>query len=178
MAKLFLYPPTPLDKTGLATEAKQDAQITELQNIVTEINNLELDVENINVNVDGLETLVAASNVQLTAINANTDNIEADLVAIAGYVDNIEANQATAQTTLTSIDTSTNNIETDVDSLNAKLAAGLVPESHDYISMTYVGATTDIDVVTYKTGGVAGTTVATLTLGYDGSNRLTSVTRS
>jgi hypothetical protein len=57
----------------------------------------------------------------------------------------------------------------------------LVPEEYDYIELTYIGAgpgTGEIGTVVYKTGGVSGTTVATLTLGYDGSNRLTSVLRN
>lgn len=199
MAKLFLYPPTPLDKTGLATEAKQDVQITELQSINSNIQDLE-------INTDGLEALLTTTNselgliktatdeielkldssiTQLTAISTNTDGIEGTLTAIAGYVDQIESAQTTAQNTLTSIDnsltnvdTSLNNVEAGVDSVNAKLGSSLVTEKHDYVSLTYVGASTDIQTVTYKDGGVAGTTVATLTLGYDGSNRLTSVTKS
>ena len=59
-----------------------------------------------------------------------------------------------------------------------KSAGSLVPEAFDYQAITYVGVTTDISTVVYKTGGSGGTTVATLTMGYDGSNRLTSVTRS
>lgn len=62
--------------------------------------------------------------------------------------------------------------------LNAKTASSLVTVPFDYIELAYVGATTDIDTVIYKSGGAAGTTVATLTLGYDGSDRLTSVTKS
>lgn len=54
----------------------------------------------------------------------------------------------------------------------------LVSGSYDYISTTYVGATTNINTVVYKLGGASGTIVATLTMGYDGSNRLISVTRS
>jgi chromosome segregation ATPase len=178
MAALFIFPPVTLDKTGLATSALQTAQLTELQNIVTEINNLEIDVESININVDGLETLVAASNTQLTAINNNTDNIESTLTAIAGYVDQIEGYQGQAQSTLDSMDTSLNNIEADTLAQKLKSASALVTEPFDYISLSYVGATTKILTVVYKIGGAAGTVVATLTLGYDGSDRLTSVTRS
>ena len=178
MAALFIFPPVVLDKTGLATSALQTAQLTELQNIVTEINNLEIDVESININVDGLETLVAASNVELAAINSNTDSIEGTLTAIAGYVDQIEGGQTTAQLTLDGINTSLGAIETDTLLMRLKTASSLVSEPHDYIALTYVGITTDIATATYKLGGAAGTTVATLTLGYDGSNRLTSVTRS
>lgn len=60
--KLFLYPPTPLDKTGLATESKQDAEIVILSDIDS----------------------------KLGTANTTLNNIESDLVAIAGYVDNIE----------------------------------------------------------------------------------------
>lgn len=178
MAALFIFPPVVLDKTGLATSALQTAQLTELQNIVTEINNLEIDVESININVDGLETLVAASNTQLTAINNNTDNIEGTLTAIAGYVDQLEAGQTTGNNSLSSIDTSLNSIEADTLALKLKSASAFVSEPFDYTSLSYVGATTKILTVVYKLGGAAGTTVATLTLGYDGSDRLTSVTRS
>jgi hypothetical protein len=53
---------------------------------------------------------------------------------------------------------------------------GLEIPDHDYIALTYTG--TNLTGVVYKTGGSGGTTVATLTLAYDGSNNLTSVTKS
>lgn len=59
-----------------------------------------------------------------------------------------------------------------------KMEAVLVTEPHDYRSITYVGASTRVSTVVYKLGGAGGTTVATLTLAYDGSDRLTSVTKS
>jgi hypothetical protein len=52
---------------------------------------------------------------------------------------------------------------------------GLDIPDHDYIGCTYTGD--NLTGVVYKTGGSGGTTVATLTLAYSGSN-LTSVTRS
>jgi hypothetical protein len=61
------------------------------------------------------------------------------------------------------------------------IAGGLVTEPYDYIATTYVAAGNgagQIETVTYKSGGAGGTTVATLTLAYDGSDRLTSVTKS
>jgi hypothetical protein len=48
--------------------------------------------------------------------------------------------------------------------------------THDYIGLTYTGS--NISIVTYKTGGSSGTVVTTLTLAYDGSNNLTSVTKT
>lgn len=59
--------------------------------------------------------------------------------------------------------------------------AGLVPDAFDYIALTYVAAgngTGEIYTVTFKTGGSGGTTVATLTLAYDASDRLSSVTKT
>lgn len=58
--------------------------------------------------------------------------------------------------------------------------AGLVILPHDYVSVgNYLTATDEYpQTIVYKTGGAAGVTVATLTLAYDGSNRLTSVTKT
>lgn len=53
---------------------------------------------------------------------------------------------------------------------------GLSIPTHDYISMSYTGS--NLTGVVYKIGGSGGATVATLTLTYDGSNNLTSVTKS
>jgi hypothetical protein len=52
---------------------------------------------------------------------------------------------------------------------------GLEIPDHDYIALTYTGD--NLTGVVYKTGGSGGTTVATLTLAYSGS-QLTSVTKS
>lgn len=53
---------------------------------------------------------------------------------------------------------------------------GLSIPGHNYIGMSYTGS--NLTQVTYKSGGSGGTTVATLTLAYDGNNNLTSVTKS
>ena len=54
--------------------------------------------------------------------------------------------------------------------------AGLDIPAHDYISLSYTGS--NLTGVVYKDGGSGGTTVATLTLTYDGSNNLLTVARS
>jgi hypothetical protein len=56
------------------------------------------------------------------------------------------------------------------------VVAGLSIPEHDYISLSYTG--TNLTGVVYKTGGSGGTTVATLTLAYDGNDNLISVTKS
>ncbi len=59
--------------------------------------------------------------------------------------------------------------------------AELVNEPYDHLDLTYVtsgNGVGEIETVSYRTGGPAGTIVATLTLAYDASNNLISVTRS
>lgn len=62
--------------------------------------------------------------------------------------------------------------QTTLAALAAKTASSAVTEAFDEQVIAYVGATTDVDTVTYKLGGV---TVAVTTFSYDGSNRLTGV---
>ena len=56
------------------------------------------------------------------------------------------------------------------------VVAGLSIPEHDYIALSYTG--TNLTGVVYKTGGSGGTTVATLTLAYDGNDNIISVTKS
>jgi hypothetical protein len=56
------------------------------------------------------------------------------------------------------------------------VVTGLEIPEHDYISLSYTGS--NLTGVVYKTGGSGGTTVATLTLTYDGGNNLISVAKS
>lgn len=167
-----------LDSTGaevdLATEAKQDSIIQELQDIET-------DVENIN-------TTLATTNSTLSNIDTSINNIEAVDFATEAKQDtqitelqSINSELDTQSTSLSSIDTSLNNIEADIDALNARLGGSLVPEEYDYVQLQYVtvgNGIGEIETVTYKLGGSGGATVATLTLAYDVQNRLTSVTKA
>jgi len=52
----------------------------------------------------------------------------------------------------------------------------LTPSVYDYISLSYTGS--NLTGVVFKTGGSGGTVVSTLTLGYDGSDNLISVTKT
>jgi hypothetical protein len=58
-----------------------------------------------------------------------------------------------------------------------------IPE-HDYVALTYVGSTNNLNTVTYRTSGSSGTTVATLTFAYAGGTpssddaKIASVTRT
>lgn len=53
---------------------------------------------------------------------------------------------------------------------------GLDVPKHDYRGLSYTGG--NLTGVVYKTGGASGTIVASLTMAYDGSGNLISVTKS
>jgi hypothetical protein len=73
--------------------------------------------------------------------------------------------------------TVSNEVEVKNDSGNPiPTVEGLSIPEHDYIALTYTGS--NLTGVVYKDGGAGGTTVATLTLAYDGNDNLTSVTKS
>jgi len=59
--------------------------------------------------------------------------------------------------------------------ISSKVAGWDIP-LHDYRALGYTSG--NLTSVTYKTGGSGGTTVATLTLGYDGSGNLVSLTKT
>ena len=65
-----------------------------------------------------------------------------------------------------------------VDDIRASIPSdgGLGIPAHDYISNTYTNG--NLTGVVYKTGGAAGTTVATLALTYDVDGNLETVTRT
>jgi hypothetical protein len=73
--------------------------------------------------------------------------------------------------------TVSNEVEVKNDSGNPiPTLTGLEIPAHDYIDLSYTGS--NLTSVVYKDGGSGGTTVATLTLAYDGSDNLTSITKS
>lgn len=59
--------------------------------------------------------------------------------------------------------------------------AGFTLTGYDYIALTYVAAGNgagEVETATFKTGGSGGSTIATLTLTYDASNRVATVTKT
>lgn len=59
---------------------------------------------------------------------------------------------------------------------DAVMRDGLEIPLHDYISNTWTGS--NLTQTVFKRGGASGKTVATLTMTYDGSGNLLTVTRS
>lgn len=89
--------------------------------------------------------------------------------------EHVHVNNVAAKRTLLSGYDGTNLNDAAVNSDGRLEVAGLIPEQYDFIDLGYTGS--DLTSVTYKTGGSGGTTVATLTLAYDGGN-LDTITRT
>ena len=88
-------------------------------------------------------------------------------------VSTIDYTAAAGASTTTNLDAGTYSV--------TQIADGLSIPKYDYIALTYVpsgNGVGEIQTVTYKTGGSGGITVGALTLGYDASNRLSTVTRN
>ena len=59
--------------------------------------------------------------------------------------------------------------------------AGFTITGYDYITLTYVASGNgagEIETAIFKTGGAGGTTIATLTLTYNASNEVATVTKT
>ena len=65
---------------------------------------------------------------------------------------------------------------TELGSLPVETSQDLSVPRHDYESYGYTGS--NLTTITYKVGGASGTTVATMTIAYDGEGRPTSRTVS
>jgi|GEM_PF-4731403 len=87
------------------------------------------------------------------------------------------ANQVTMITALQLIDDLRNALDSvATDELHTKEQVGLVIDEHDFIDCGY-DVNGNLTSAVYKTGGAGGATVATLTLTYDGSGNLDTVTK-
>lgn len=146
--------PLQVDATGalLVNLDTETAGLATAANQVLEI----AELQDINSN-----TADVATETTLSALNAKVVAVNTGAVVVASSA--LPAGAAT---------------EASLSAMSDKTAAALVPEAFDYQLITYVGATSAIDQVVYKLGGSGGTTVATLTMAYDGSSRLSTVTKS
>lgn len=73
-------------------------------------------------------------------------------------------------------DTAGNPLTSAGGALDVRNISQLIPSAFDYVALSPTG--TNPTTIVYKTGGVGGTTVATLTLTYDANNNVQTVTRS
>jgi hypothetical protein len=121
------------------------------------------------------EETLAALEAKDFATETTLASLEAKDFATETTLSALEAKDFATETTLADVLTAVQG------SLSTITQNTIVISEHDHIAMTYVASGDgegEIQTVTYKTGGASGTTVATLTLTYDASNRLSSVTRS
>jgi hypothetical protein len=104
-------------------------------------------------------------------VDSTTGRLLVDTEAnLSADLSDIENKQDTTNALLT-----TTAADTALIKASAASIAGLSIPANDYISLSYTGS--NLTTVVYKTGGSSGTTVATLTLAYSGSD-LISVTKS
>jgi len=132
---LFVYPPTQLDTTLLAKEAKQDVMINELEEI-----NLELDAQTTlitatNIKLDDVNSELDAQTVLITSTNTKLDTANSELADINTELDGQTTlitstntklddvnSELDAQTTLiTSTNTKLDDVNTELDSQTALL---------------------------------------------------------
>ena len=71
-------------------------------------------------------------------------------------------------------------VTVDLSAVIAELQAlnSLVPSVYDYVGNFVYDVDSNLTSVTFRLGGAGGAIVCTLTMTYDGSNRITSVTRT
>lgn len=142
---LFVYPPISVDTTGLATEAKQDAMIVELQDIdastgliVTSNAAIETSNAAIQSDVTSLESKVATAANQVT-IEAELSSIDTNTVANGTRLDNLDSNVTGLRgevSTAAKQDTqliATNN-------MNSNIQGDLFAVDHDGRAFTYIPA--------------------------------------
>ena len=180
---IFVYPPTTIDTAGLATEAKQDVIITEIQDVNSELDSQTTLLTSLEGKDFATQTTLAAFLAAFTAEDFATQTTLAALLTELQLKADLTETQpvsiasiplptdAATETTLSAADTK-------LAALNARLGGSLAPVEHDELEITYVTAGNgigEIETVIYK---LATATVATLTLSYDASNRLTGVVKS
>lgn len=103
-----------LDTTGLATEAKQDSAITELQQIEALLATIDADTGAIAVDIAALEVLLTQIDADTGNIATSTSSIDTKASTIIGHVDGIEG-------LLTTIDADTGAMATDLAAIETLL---------------------------------------------------------
>lgn len=174
----WIWPSSPVSITGVATEATLLQVEQNTEDTVTELQTL-------NATDFATETTLAAAAADIASLEAKDFATETTLASAAADIASLEAKDFATETTLAALaaedfatETTLDAVKTSVENTEAKSPSGMITEEFDYQSISYVAATTKVDTIVYKLGGAGGTTVATQTFAYDGSDRLTSVTKS
>lgn len=139
-----------------------------------------LDV-NASIDTTGLATDTGQASL-LTELQAKADLTETQPVSLASVpshaVTNAGTFAVTETTPITGFATATTQ---DAQTTLLQGIGGFTLTGYDYIALTYVAAGNgvgEIETATFKTGGAGGTTIATLTLTYNDSNEVATVTKT
>lgn len=156
--------------TGAATAANQTTEITHLSAIETAVESLDSKLTNpLPVSGPLTDTELRASAVPVSVASLPLPSgaaTEATLSSLNGKVTAVNTGAVVVASSALPSGAST----------AAKQATSDINVSYDYREIAYVGATQKVDTITFKVGGSGGTTVAVQTYGYDGSDRVTSIT--
>lgn len=160
--KTIVFPATPIDTTGLATEAKQDVQIaeaqtanTELVDINTELNTQTIELLSINTELNTQTTELQAINTELNTQTVELQDINTELNNISNQVARKTVRELTAF-----IDTSVTNIPAS-SSLPLQVIASTAHNTFKIVSVEDIG-----EFIGVYTGAVSSEVlVAVLPLG-------------
>lgn len=155
--------------TGGATAANQVIEISHLANIDT--NTIHVDTNNVTVVSSTLPTGAATSANQTTEIG-HLASIDTSVASIDSKTVHVDTGNVTVVASALPSGAATEA------TIAARLSGSLVPAAYDEIDLTYIIAgpgTGQIGTAIYK---LATVTIKTLTLTYDGSDRLSSVVAS
>ena len=130
-----------------------------------------------------VDATVSASIGDVSIVDANTGDpmtVNPDGSTNVNIVNPIQIEVSAADGDNVAISDGTNTMTVNSDgSINTRVSNALVTAPYDYVGLinSVISGQTVPTTVVYKFGGASGTLVATLTLTYDGSANLTSVTK-
>jgi len=174
----------PLVNTDVVTAELSAVDNVVLDTIAAKDFATETTLSSISTKIDSLTTPSDTQPVSATSLPLPTGASTSDKQdTIIGHVDGIETLLGTIDadtSTLAGTDFAT---ESKQDTAIAELQKliGFEIGAYDYIALTYVSAGNgagEVETATFKTGGSGGTTVATITLAYNASNEISSVTKT
>lgn len=181
----FVYPPVTVDTAGLATEATLQQVETNTADTVSQLQTANTTLTSIDgkdfateTTLAGVESELQAANTTLTSLDGKDFATQTTLADALTELQGINSNTFATEPTLDSVKTASEDSLVELQALNTRLAGSLAPVAHDELVITYVVAGNgqgEISTVVYK---LATATVATLTMSYDGNDRLSGVVRS
>ena len=102
---------------GASTEAKQDAIITKLTEVVTNTSNISIDANSVSLNVDDLETLQTSANASLVENNTKLDTLDTSLATVNTSVGTVKTSVDLVQVDTADISVRLSEIKIDTASL-------------------------------------------------------------